>query len=134
MKSGSYITHIMTTQDFSTVFAELKAILQPYAANCVVTQDTPQGYSLDAKTIDPNGKRLFLASAQVNKNYISFHLMPVYIFPDLLGNISPELTKHMQGKSCFNFKASDKALFKELDTLTKTSVARVRKEDVFTRD
>jgi hypothetical protein len=37
----------------------------------------------------------------------------------LLAALSPELKKRMQGKSCFNFSAIDKPLFKELSALTK---------------
>ena len=44
--------------------------------------------------------------------------MGVYFEPALLKGISPELKKRMQGKSCFNFKTVDKALFKELGELT----------------
>jgi len=33
-----------------------------------------------------------------------------------------------QGKSCFNFKAMELALFKELTELTKKSVERCKKE------
>jgi hypothetical protein len=45
--------------------------------------------------------------------------MPVYGCPELLEDISPELKKRMQGKSCFNFKTVDEKLFKELGKLTK---------------
>jgi hypothetical protein len=45
--------------------------------------------------------------------------MPVYVRPALLAALSPELKKRMQGKSCFNFSAIDKPLFKELSALTK---------------
>ena len=38
--------------------------------------------------------------------------MPVYMFPDLLDGISPELRRRMQGKSCFNFKKAESALLK----------------------
>ena len=49
-------------------------------------------------------------------------------FPDLLDGLSPELKKRMQGKSCFNFKAVDKALFKELGALTRQGYQRFKKE------
>ena len=52
--------------------------------------------------------------------------MPVYMFPDLLEGISPELRKHMQGKSCFNFRKVDPALFSELAELTCRSAERFR--------
>jgi hypothetical protein len=54
--------------------------------------------------------------------------MPVYMYPDLLKGISPELKKHMQGKSCFNFKKVEPELFEELGELTKQGSDRFQKE------
>ncbi len=54
--------------------------------------------------------------------------MPVYMYPDLLEGISPELKKRMQGKSCFNFKTLDDAQVEELARLTEQSFARVKRE------
>lgn len=62
---------------------------------------------------------MFFGAASISKNYVSYYLMPVYADPSLLDDISPELKKRMQGKSCFNFKTKDAALFKELKALTK---------------
>ena len=47
-------------------------------------------------------------------------------YPELLKGISPELKKHMQGKSCFNFKKVEPDLFKELADLTLTSIEQLR--------
>lgn len=44
--------------------------------------------------------------------------MPVYVYAELLEGISQPLKNRMQGKSCFNFKKIDKALFEELQELT----------------
>jgi hypothetical protein len=55
--------------------------------------------------------------------------MPVYMYPDLLKDISPELKKHMQGKSCFNFKKVDPELFQELSELTKKGAERFQQEE-----
>jgi hypothetical protein len=55
--------------------------------------------------------------------------MPVYMFPDMLKDISPELKKRMQGKSCFNFKKVEPDLFKELTDLTHKGVERFKKEN-----
>ncbi len=65
------------------------------------------------------------------KNYVSFHLFPVYMFPDLLDGISEELKARMQGKSCFNFRAPDAVLFRELAALTKEGLARMKAEKLF---
>ncbi len=51
---------------------------------------------------------------------IASHLMPVYVFPELLEIISPAFEKRMHGKSCFNFKAPDARLFQEVKELTET--------------
>jgi len=53
-----------------------------------------------------------------NKNYVSYPLMPVYVAPEMLMEISPALKQRMQGKSCFNFLTLDESLFTELGLLT----------------
>src|SRR5687768_13782467 len=90
--------------DFPLVFEKLKSILKPYETGLNITADAPEAYSLDGPYSEKWKKELFFGSAQIKKNYVSFYLMPVYMYPDLLREISPELKKRMQGKSCFNFK------------------------------
>lgn len=114
--------------EFPLVFENLKSILQPYAKKLTVKTDTAENYYLDAAYSEKWKKELFFASAQVKKNYVSFYLMPVYMYPDLLKNISPELRKHMQGKSCFNFKSVEKSLFAELSQLTQQGFERLMRE------
>jgi hypothetical protein len=115
----------MTAQtQFKSVFKKLRSILIPYSSKLVVKIDTADGFSLDGGYSKKWKKELFFGAAQIKKNYVSFYLMPVYMSPDLLKDISPELRKHMQGKSCFNFKAVDAALFNELDELTKRGFER----------
>ena len=50
----------------------------------------------------------------MEKNYVSFPLMPVYAFPVLLEGTSNGLKARMQSKSCFNFKKIDTELFEDL--------------------
>ena len=116
--------------DFPIVFEGLKAIVKPYAKKLTVKTDTTDTYYLDGPYSEKWKKELFFASAQMKKNYVSFYLMPVYMYPDLLKDISPELKKHMQGKSCFNFKKVEPELFKELTDLTKKSFERFQKEEL----
>jgi len=89
-----------------------------------VTADTPSVYSLDRPYSEKWQKQLFFGSTQIKKNYVSFYLMPVYMFTDLLKGGSPELKKHMLGKSCFNFKKVEPALFEELARLTGKGMER----------
>jgi hypothetical protein len=110
--------------DFQKTFVELKAILKRYAKKLIVVHDTDTNYYLDTKYVMKNKHALFFGAVRTGKAYVSFHLMPVYAWPKLLDNMSPELKKHMQGKSCFNFKTVDEKLFKELDQLTKAGLAK----------
>ena len=114
---------------FPLVFEQLKQILEPYAPRLTVTADTPEAYSLDGPYSDKWKKVVFFGSVQVKKNYVSFYLMPVYMYPKLLKDISPRLKKRMQGKSCFNFTKMELDLFKELSDLTQESYQRFIEEN-----
>ena len=113
-----------TTCDLPGVFAALRLILTPYANGLTVVRDAAGTFSLSTKHILSNMKPLFFGGVEVNKRYVSFHLMPLYVFPDLLNSISPALRGRMQGKSCFNFRHVDLALFQELTALAATAHAR----------
>ena len=115
--------------EFPLVFENLKAILKPYAKRLTVKHDNAGHFLLEAAYSEKWKKEIFFASVQVRKNYVSFYLMPVYMYPDLLKGISAELEKHMQGKSCFNFKKIEKSLFVELKQLTKQGYERLTKEE-----
>jgi hypothetical protein len=115
-------------RDFTGAFMGLRKILRPYAANLRAKDDTSDSYYLETRTSDPRTKPLFFAAAKINKNYVSFHLMAAYSFPELLKGMSPELKKHMQGKACFNFSAPDAALFSELDALTAAGASKFRSQ------
>lgn len=117
-----------TQNDFPIVFEQLKQILKPYASKLTVTADTSIAYSLDGPYSEKWKKDLFFGSVQIKKNYVSFYLMPVYMFPELLKDISPELKKHMQGKSCFNSKKVEPKLFEELATLTRAGFKAFKEE------
>ncbi len=105
--------------DFNQVFDDLREVLVPYSSSLIVKTDEPGMIFLDTHYQMKNKKPLFFGSVEIKKNYVSFHLMPVYVSPALLDDISPDLRKRMQGKSCFNFNKVDQSLFSELATLTR---------------
>src|SRR5437762_13615224 len=110
--------------DFIKVFAELKSIFKPYAKKMDIASDTGACYLLNTRYLMKNKQPLCFGGVRLGKNYVSFYLMSVYASPDFLKNMSAELRKRMQGKSCFNFKEVDKKLFAELKTLTKDGAAK----------
>ena len=115
--------------DFSVIFEQLKNILKPYADDLTVKADTADTYYLDGPYSETWKKELFFGSAQIKKNYVSFYLMPVYMYPELLKDVSPELKKRMQGKSCFNFKKMEPQLFAELASLTRQGAGKFKEEN-----
>jgi hypothetical protein len=121
-----------SSQGFEPVFARLKSILQKYERGGLrANPDEPGYYALTGPAGElSRGRELWVAAVRTGKNYVSFHLMPVYGFPDLLDDISPALKKRMQGKSCFNFKSVDEPLFSELAGLTERGFRRFRQAGI----
>jgi len=112
---------------FQAVFEQLKGLLLPYAEHLRV-QPGGEGYSLNTPYVERWNKELFFGGVQIRTSYVSYYLMPVYMFPDLLDGISPRLRGRMQGKSCFNFSSIDQEMLVELGRLTARGYERFRGE------
>lgn len=83
------------------VFEHLVALLRRYAVHHSVKSDTPSRYYLEEHC--SSAKPQLFAAAEVKARYVSLHLFPVYVRPELLTTLSPQLRARMHGKSCFNF-------------------------------
>jgi hypothetical protein len=116
--------------EFETIFNLLKKVLVKYENRLTVTIDKADRYNLNAGYSEKYKRDIYFGGVEIKKNYVSFHLMPVYINPKLLNNLSPGLKKRMQGKSCFNFKKADKLPTKELSELTKNAVDFYKRNDM----
>lgn len=116
----------MADQDFTATFQVLRGILQPLEPALVKVHDEADNYYLDSAHVQKNKKPLFFGSVRTGRKYVSFHLMPVYIWPELLEGASDGLKRRMQGKSCFNFTAADSDLLAELTNLTHEGFAKYR--------
>ncbi len=92
--------------DLKAVYAKLKAIMKKFERGGLTGKpDKPGDYALvGPPTPHSMGKDVWFGAVQTRKRYVSYHLMAVYMFPELLQGMSPELRKRMQGKSCFNFR------------------------------
>ena len=121
-------------EDYSTVHAKLRDIMKKYAKGSMrADPDKPGNYVLLGPASEwSRGKDLWFGAVVTGKSYVSYHLIAVYGFPDLLEDISPELKKRKQGKACFNFKTVDETLFKELARLTEKSYQRLKKVKAIT--
>lgn len=112
----------------AVVFDRLAAIFTPYRSTLIAKTDEPENLFLETPPSAAYPSGLFFGAVKIGKRYVSFHLIPVYVHPDLLDGMSRELRKRMQGKSCFNFTRPDKALFAELETLTAAGFARFQQD------
>jgi hypothetical protein len=117
---------MITKPEYQAAFDELSQILKVYQPHLVTVRDEADNFYLDTAYVQPNGKPLYFGSVRVGKQYVSFHLMPVYLWPELLDGISDTLRKRMQGKSCFNFRSPEPELFAELAALTRDGFQRYR--------
>jgi hypothetical protein len=124
-------------RDFIAAFEALRAILARHAASLRLVHNSDTNYYLETKTPAYRGKPICFGAVRLGKNYVSYHLMAVYsaqacVTPKkgsseekivgaaskLARGMSAELRKHMQGKSCFNFKRPEPELFAELAAIT----------------
>jgi hypothetical protein len=121
---------------FEPVFRRLRSILEKHRAGFSVSDDTSTRFGLEAPvgpaTIKAWGGKakaptMPVAWVEVKKSYVSYHLMGIYVNPRLQVKLSDALRSRMQGKSCFNFKDEDEAMFRELGKVTAESLAALRK-------
>jgi uncharacterized protein YpbB len=116
-------TGSQTAANFAETFAALKNIFARHSAQLVASVDKPGRYYSKSRSAIYRGKPLFFGAVISQKNYVSFHLMPIYMNPALQKKVSPTLQKRKQGKACFNFTAPDPVLFRELAALTAEACA-----------
>jgi hypothetical protein len=110
------------------LFAALRKLLRPYENELSIKTDKPGNCYMETRSASLNGRRLFFAAAKVKKNYVSFYLTPLYMFPDLLHLISPRMRKLMQGQSCFNLTVADQECLNELAQLTHAGFQKLKSE------
>jgi hypothetical protein len=110
--------------DLAAVEARLRSILDPYRdrleLGTIYNREIlrrPGGHGHD-----------WFAGVVVNKNYVSFYLMPMYKDPAVLEGLSPGLLKRKQGEVCFNFSTVDDELIGELTDLTERSFEAYMRE------
>lgn len=125
----------------NSAFDALREVLRVRASTLTVTFDTPMRYGLEA-AIGPatlaawGGKArrnaISVAWVERGKTYVSYHLMGLDGNSALLARLSPALKARMQGKTCFNFRETNSALFAELGDVTEAAIAGLRRAGFIT--
>jgi len=114
------------------VFDELKTILGKHAKLFTEREGAVKNkrdYHLilpGPLVIDGRKKpELWFASIIQQKDSVGFYFMPI----DAMSKLSPELLKHLDGKSCFHFKALTPALKKHVEAALQVGLEAYRKKN-----
>lgn len=109
---------------FTAVFNRLVDLFAPYRASLAAKVDDRENLYLETPPSPTYPEGFYFGGTKIGKHYVSFYLMPIYVYPEFTDEISPELQKRRQGKSCFNFTRVDDQLVTELARLTSAGFAR----------
>ncbi|MGH9496126.1 MAG: hypothetical protein ACRD3B_14095 [Candidatus Sulfotelmatobacter sp.] len=112
--------------EFESTFKELKRVLGAFAPKLKVTDDEPHKYTLVTKSKNWRGQHMFFGALMQGKAYVSYHIMALYMDPELIKTVPPELKKRMQGKACFNFRSPDDVVFRQLKDVTQACLEKYR--------
>lgn len=110
----------MTNPAFQSIFDDLRStMLGAVTSHQHVDEEAPGRMVLKTRTRDAQpASSAWFGMVEIKKSYVSYHLMPLYDQPELGADLSPDLLRRKQGKTCFNFKREDPALYPELAKLT----------------
>lgn len=107
------------------IFEELKALLLPYEKGSIVLRGGTGGQLMlvSEKEVVIDGRKkqeMYFAGLLIQKGYVGFYFMPVYVEAEQKALFAPELMKLLKGKSCFHIKKWDDTLKKQVkDALKK---------------
>ena len=113
------------TKQFDVAYSRLGEMLRRHKDKLSVAIEKPGEFWMAVTGEVYRGKPLVFAGVRMGKNYVSYHLMSVYMRKV---EMSAELTKRRPGKACFNFSEVDEKLFGELDKLTASGLKDYRTE------
>jgi len=107
-------------ESLETIFDSLHQLLSRYAPPLKTKSGTVRGKKDFQLTIpkavvvpgayEDKPVEVGLAAIILQKGYVGFYFMPIYIEPALKKKLAPSLTKLLQGKTCFHIKKLDEDL------------------------
>ncbi len=90
------------------LFAQVRALIEPYAQSLTARRDEPGYYDLwSEKAVEIAGRQrkdVFFCGLIIQKSYVGFYFMPVYADQGLTAVFGPDLLATRKGKSCFHLK------------------------------
>jgi len=95
-------------EDLNNIFNALKTELTVFSPPFVIRNETARRFELwSGKDLVIEGRRrkeVYFAGLIIQKGYVGFYFMPVYIEAEMKQVFPPELLRLLKGKSCFHVK------------------------------
>ncbi len=105
---------MIKNKELIPLFNDLRNILKPYSKYFNSVVEVEGAYHLksdiDIEIEGRKKKEMYFASLLIQKNYVGFYFMPVYIDTTIKNSLSPQLLSLLKGKSCFYIKKLDDQL------------------------
>ena len=110
-------------EPFEPIFARLKSVLGSYSPPMKAVSDSAKRYDLyTTKEVEMFGRKypsLYFAGIKLQKGSVGFYYFPLYMYPEMLADIPPELKKLLKGKTCFHIKKYDEEIFRQVEKVMK---------------
>ncbi|MEN9686072.1 MAG: hypothetical protein RLZZ28_1858 [Bacteroidota bacterium] len=107
------------------IFEAIKKMLEPYAGKRDLVMHGGKDGQLNLVSHKPvviagrEKEAIWFVSALVQKGYVGFYYMPIYMNDPIKKQLSPEFLKCLKGKACFHIKKNDPAIMKEMEKAIK---------------
>ncbi len=107
------------------IFDAIKKMMLPYDKKGTLVLHAATGgqaHLVSHKAIEFQGRKkteMWLVSLLVQKGYVGFHYLPIYMNPSMAEKFSPDFIKCLKGKACFNIKKHDPAILAEVQKAIK---------------
>jgi hypothetical protein len=104
--------------DLNEIFNTLKPHLAAYAPPFTPKHDEEGYYDLwSIKDLVIEGRKrseVYFGAIIIQKSYVGFYFMPVYVESEMKPVFAPELLKLLKGKSCFHIKKLTPELLEQI--------------------
>jgi hypothetical protein len=110
--------------DQKVIFETLRGLLQAYQPPFIPKTSSDRYFDLwSLKPVVIEGrkkKEVFFAGLIIQKDYVGFYYMPVYVEAEIKTLFQPELLARLKGKSCFHIRKLDDQLVEQIKEALKT--------------
>lgn len=101
------------------IFNNICEMLLPYEKGHLKLRGGKNGQAIlvSEKPVVIDGRKkdeLWFAGALIQKGYVGFYYMPIYVNKKLKDIFKPELLKCLKGKSCFHIKKNDPLIMDQI--------------------